>query len=77
MTRTFALLAAGAFMFVTAAPVLAQSTTTAPATKTEEKVEKAEKKADKAEKKADKAEKKADKAEKKAANPCAAKTEKK
>ena len=63
MTRTFAILAAAAFAIVTAAPVFAQSTTTAPATKAEEK--------------ADKAEKKADKAEKKAANPCAAKAEKK
>jgi colicin import membrane protein len=72
MSRTVALLAAGAFALVTAAPVFAQTGTTTPgstpATKAEEKMDKdatkTEKKADKAEKKAAK---KAAKAEKKAA----------
>ena len=79
MKRTLALLAAGAFVFVTSAPVLAQSTTP-PAAKAEEKAEKkeikAEEKAEKKEMKAEKkAAKKAEKMEKKdAANPCAAKS---
>jgi hypothetical protein len=87
MSRTVALLAAGAFALVTAAPVFAQTGTTTPgstpATKAEEKMDKDATKSEKkaAKKKAAKAEKKAAKeeakAEKDAAKSGAGTTEKK
>ena len=89
MKKLFMLAMAAAFSMAMVTPGFAQAPTTTEkkAEKAEKKAEKAEKKADKAEKKAD--EKKADAAEKKAeakekkadakkaANPCAAKAEKK
>ena len=76
MKKLFMIAMAAVFSMAMAAPGFAQGT--APAT--EKKAEKAEKKADKADMKADekKAEAKEKKADaKKAANPCAAKAEKK
>ena len=86
MKKLFMIAMAAAFSMAMVAPGYAQTTTTTtpPATekKEEKKAEKAEKKADKkaakADKKAAKDEAKAEKKdEKKAANPCAAKAEKK
>ena len=74
MKKALALLAMGAFTFVVAAPVFAQTATT-PAVKAEEKAEKKiEKAEEKKAEKIDKAEKKAAK-EKAAADKKAAKTE--
>ena len=85
MKKLFMIAMAAAFSMAMVAPGYAQTTTTTPPAtekKEEKKAEKAEKKAEKkaakAEKKAAKEEAKAEKKEeKKAANPCAAKAEKK
>ena len=83
MKKLFMLAMAAAFSMAMVTPGFAQApaTTEKKAEKAEKKADKADMKAEKAEKKAEKAEKKADKAEKKAekkaANPCAAKAEKK
>jgi mannitol-specific phosphotransferase system IIBC component len=85
MKKLFMIAMAAAFSMAMVAPGYAQTTTTTPPAtekKEEKKAEKAEKKAEKkaakAEKKAAKDEAKAEKKEeKKAANPCAAKAEKK
>ena len=85
MKKLFMIAMAAAFSMAMVAPGYAQTTTTTPPAtekKEEKKAEKAEKKAEKKAAKADKKAAKEDakmekKDEKKAANPCAAKAEKK
>ena len=85
MKKLFMIAMAAAFSMAMVAPGFAQTTTTTPPAADKKEEKKAEKAEKKAEKKAAKAEKKAakdeakmeKKEEKKAANPCAAKAEKK